>query len=110
MGRRSNPRLWLLLLRTGQNRNLRRRGFSLAVALIVLMVAMVSAGTLALRSASSHSVGGGTALPAGRSSSDQALGAPSAGRSTVSRGSRRSRATTCCLGTTAASAGPLSSS
>jgi hypothetical protein len=55
MGRRSNPRLWLLLLRTGQNRNLRQRGFSLALVLMVLMVAIVSAGTLALRSASSHS-------------------------------------------------------
>lgn len=55
MGRRSNPRLWLLLLRTGQNRNLRQRGFSLAMVLIVLMVAIVSAGALAMRSASSHS-------------------------------------------------------
>jgi type II secretory pathway pseudopilin PulG len=55
MGRRSNPRLWLLLLRTGQNRNRRQRGFSMALVLIVLMVAVVSAGTLALRSASSHS-------------------------------------------------------
>lgn len=55
MGRRSNPRLWLLLLRTGQGRSLRQRGFSLAVVMLVLLVAMVSTGTLALRSSSSQS-------------------------------------------------------
>jgi type II secretory pathway pseudopilin PulG len=55
MGRRSNPRLLLLLLRTGQNRNQRQRGFSLALVLMVLMVAMVSSVSLAVRSTSSHS-------------------------------------------------------
>jgi len=53
---RSNPRLWLLLLRTGPDRQLRdQQGFSLAMVLLVLLVAVVSAGTLALRSATSHS-------------------------------------------------------
>jgi hypothetical protein len=54
MERRSNPRLWvLLLLRTaGQSRALRQRGFSMAAVLLVLLVAVVGASSLALRSSS----------------------------------------------------------
>jgi len=70
MGRRSNPRLLLLLLRTGQNRNHRQRGFSLAMVLMALMVAIVSAGTLAMRSASSHS--GSMHMSAGRQAREAA--------------------------------------
>ena len=59
------------------------------------------------RLASSQSPGGVTPTPAGRNSSDQALGAPSSGRRAVRRGSRRSKGTTCGLGKTAAWAGPF---
>jgi len=54
MERRSNPRLWvLLLLRTaGQSRGLRQRGFSMAAVLLVLLVAVVGASSLALRGSS----------------------------------------------------------
>jgi hypothetical protein len=62
MERRSNPRLWvLLLLRTaGQSRGLRQRGFSMAAVLLVLLVAVVGASSLALRGSSGISGISGT--------------------------------------------------
>jgi hypothetical protein len=71
MGRRTDPRLWvLLLLHTGRSRTLRQRGFSMAVVLLVLLVAVVGAGSLALRSASSES--GGLRLSARRQAQETA--------------------------------------
>lgn len=71
MGRRTDPRLWvLLLLHTGRSRTLRQRGFSMAVVLLALLVAVVGAGSLALRSASSES--GGLRLSARRQAQETA--------------------------------------
>jgi hypothetical protein len=52
MARHYNPRLLLLLLRAADGRLQRQRGFSLAMVLVVLLVAVVGAGSLALRSVS----------------------------------------------------------